>query len=92
MPKSTVNGIFGYETHAATRLFQEYIRNVHGDISIGVPDGVAGPNTLGFVEKWKQAQTGICDWGKYNAQTPSQEFTQWMKLLAKAKNYFITAQ
>jgi len=90
MPKSTVDGIFGYETHAATRLFQEYIRNVQGDVSIGVPDGVAGPNTLGFVEKWKQAQTGICDWGKYNAQTPSQEFTQWMELLAKAKNYFIT--
>lgn len=85
-----VDGIYGYTTQAAVRLFQEYIRTVRGDAAIGVPDGVAGPNTLGFVEKWKQANLGVSEWGKYSAQNPSPEFAQWMQLLSKAKSHFQT--
>ncbi len=85
----TVDGIYGYTTQAAVRLFQEYVRTVKGDASIGVPDGVAGPNTLAHVEKWKQDKTGVCEWGRTSAQNPSTEFTQWMQLLAKAKDHFL---
>ncbi|MBK9335301.1 MAG: peptidoglycan-binding protein [Lewinellaceae bacterium] len=85
----TVDGIYGYTTQAAVRLFQEYIRTVKGDASIGVPDGVAGPNTLGQVEKWKQDKVGLCEWARVSPQNPSPEFTQWMQLLAKAKEHFL---
>ncbi|MFN0015091.1 MAG: peptidoglycan-binding domain-containing protein [Saprospiraceae bacterium] len=84
-----VDGIYGYTTQAAVRLFQEYIRTVQGDASIGVPDGVAGPNTLGFVEKWKQANLGMSEWGA-SASNPSQEYKDWITLLEKAKSHFQT--
>ncbi|MEQ1744188.1 MAG: peptidoglycan-binding domain-containing protein [Saprospiraceae bacterium] len=84
-----VDGIYGYTTQAGVRLFQEYIRTVRGDASIGVPDGVAGPNTLGFVEKWKQDNLGVCEWGA-SANAPSQEYKNWIALLEKAKSHFQT--
>jgi len=88
MPKSNVDGIFGYTTQAAVRLFQEYVRSVKGDASIGVPDGIVGPNTLAHVEKWKRDNTGISDWGKASTQNPSEEFNHWIQLLGSAKGHF----
>jgi peptidoglycan hydrolase-like protein with peptidoglycan-binding domain len=89
MPYAKVDGIFGYATQAAVRLFQEYIRTVDGDATIGNPDGVAGPNTLRFVEKWKTERKGtpnfVCQWGAASPQAGSPEFNKYIGLLEKAK-------
>ncbi len=53
-PNSDLSGIFGYGTQSATRLFQEYVFSIEGDISIGTPDGIAGKNTLDHINHWKQ--------------------------------------
>ena len=92
MPKSNVDGIYGYATQAAVRLFQEYIRTVEGDEGIGVPDGVAGKGTLGYMKAWKDKKTGtpefVCEWGRASNQNPSAEYLQWLMLLGKAKSQF----
>src|SRR2546422_8899237 len=50
LPFGEIDGICGYRTHAAIRLFQEYVRTVEGDSSIGFPDGKFGPVSAGHVE------------------------------------------
>lgn len=94
MPHGKIDGIYGYATQAAVRLFQEYIRTVEGDASIGTPDGVAGPNTLSFVEKWKTTKTGtpdfVCKWAQSTSQTGSPEFNKWIGLLQQAKVAYST--
>lgn len=89
MPKSNVDGIFGYATQASVRLFQEYIRTVQGNTSIGTPDGIVGPNTLAHVERWKKENTGVCHWGKSSAETPSPAFKQWINLIENAQKHFL---
>ncbi|MBK9016948.1 MAG: peptidoglycan-binding protein [Saprospiraceae bacterium] len=92
MPKASLDGIFGYATQAGVRLFQEYIRTVEGDASIGTPDGVAGANTMRFVEKWKAEKQGkpdfVCKWGQSTAQAGSPEFNKWISLLQKAMQHY----
>ena len=41
-PKGAADGIFGYRTISAVRLFQEYVRTIEGDSAIGMADGIAG--------------------------------------------------
>ncbi len=93
MPKANIDGIFGYATQAAVRLFQEYVRTVDNDPTIGAPDGTAGPNTLNHIETWKQKKKGtaefVCEWGRANARNASQEFNQWIGLLSKAKQHYL---
>ena len=92
MPKSSVSGVFGYATQAAARLFQEYLRTVENDATIGTPDGVVGPNTLAHIEAWKAKKAGkpefVCDWAKFSSQNPSPEFSKWLGLLTSAKELF----
>ncbi len=92
LPKANIDGIFGYATQAGVRLFQEYIRTVEGDATIGTPDGVAGPNTIRFMEKWKAEKQGtpdfICKWGQASSQSGSPEFNKWISLLQKAKEQY----
>jgi len=88
LPKASMNGIYGFATESGVRLFQEYIRTVKRDPSIGVSDGVVGPNTLAFMEKWKKENNGVCDWGMVSAQNPTKEYSQWIDLLKKAKTHF----
>ncbi|HMQ61322.1 MAG TPA: peptidoglycan-binding domain-containing protein [Flavilitoribacter sp.] len=84
----TEPGFYGYVTGAAVRLFQEYIRSVEGDASIGTPDGVAGPNTLKHVERWKTA--GLkSEYASFSATNPSMEYQVWMNMLKNAKAHFI---
>ena len=93
MPRASLDGVFGYVTAAAVRLFQEYIRTVEGDSSIGTPDGVAGSNTFRLIEKWKAEKQGtsdfVCKWGQSSSQTSSEEFNKWIALLQKAKAHFL---
>lgn len=94
MPKAEPNGVFDYATQASVRLFQEYLRTVAGETSIGAPDGVVGPNTLSFVDKWKRDKTTpdafVSEWGRSDAQKPGAEFNRWMELLRRAKEFYQT--
>lgn len=93
MPRFKPDGIYGYGTQAAVRLFQEYVRSVEGDSAIGVPDGEAGPKTLTYMENWKAKKAGkpefVCEWGHASDQSPSAEYLQWIMLLGKAKAHYI---
>lgn len=92
-PRGDIDGVFGYVTHAAVRLFQEYIRTVDGDDSIGTPDGVVGRNTFRFIDKWKAERTGtpafVCKWGRSTSENGTEEFNKWIALMEKAKNHYI---
>lgn len=90
MPKAALDGVYGYGTQAAVRLFQEYLRTVEGNAAIGAPDGVVGPNTMSFVEKWKRDKEGdlMSEWGRASAQNPTAEFSRWMELLRRAKEFY----
>lgn len=94
MPKANVDGVFGYATQAAVRLFQEYLRTVEGDASIGAPDGIVGPNTLKKIEEWKQKKAGagdfICEWGRSGTRSAMPEFNRWLGMLSKAKEFYAT--
>jgi len=63
LPHGPVDGVFGYRTRAAVRLFQEYVREVEGRPEIGVPDGVVGPNTHSHLERW-QAAGQVAEWAR----------------------------
>ncbi|MBK8565732.1 MAG: peptidoglycan-binding protein [Saprospiraceae bacterium] len=94
MPNSKLNGIYDYSTQAAVRLFQEYIRTVEGDASIGTPDGVAGSTTFRFIEKWKAEKQGkpefVCEWGRSSSQAGSADFNYWLNILQEAKAFYST--
>jgi len=93
MPKGNVDGVFGYGTKAAVRLFQEYVRTVEGKSNIGIPDGVVGQNTFRFIRHWKDKKTKdapefVCDWGSASADNPSEAYAHWMSLLEKGKAHY----
>ena len=93
MPKANCDGVFGYATQAAVRLFQEYVRTIEGNADIGAPDGSVGPKTLGIIEKWKQERANtdafVSEWGRSGAQNPSPEFNRWLGLIARAKEFYL---
>ena len=90
MPKARLDGIFGYGTQAAVRLFQEYIRTVEKDPSIGAPDGIVGKGTWGKIEKWinEKGPDAKCEWAQFSPQNASDEFKDWINLLGRAKLHF----
>ena len=51
-PKGAADGILGYRTMSAVRLFQEYVRTIGRDSAIGMADGIAGKNTLTRINQW----------------------------------------
>ena len=80
LPHGQVDGVFGYRTMAAVRLFQEYMRTVGGQPELGAPDGLVGPKTRGAL---KQALDNDlqCRW-----MTTSRRSDQaWLGVLEKAK-------
>lgn len=83
-PKGPIDGIFGYRTLGAARLFQEYVRSIEGHTEIGVPDGAVGPKTYTHIDRWKAANHKA-DWVKYSPTAPSDEFKLWLGLLDKIK-------
>ncbi|MEM9916573.1 MAG: peptidoglycan-binding domain-containing protein [Bacteroidota bacterium] len=85
MPNHQPDGIFGYETLAGVRLFQEYMRTFKGKANM-MPDGLAGKNTFGAMLEWQQQNLGICEWA---AGTPTPEYTKWLKLLSDRKAHFL---
>ncbi|WP_310991988.1 peptidoglycan-binding domain-containing protein [Aequorivita marina] len=87
MPRGVIDGIFDYVTQAAARLFQEYVRTLdpQGDKTM-VPDGIVGKGTMQHINRWKN-QGKVAEWGKA-VSAPSKEYSDWIKLLKKAKVYY----
>ncbi|MEW8036549.1 MAG: peptidoglycan-binding protein [Candidatus Thiodiazotropha sp.] len=61
LPYGSVDGIFGYRTHAAVILFQEYMRSVAGLAELGTPDGLVGPKTRGALQEAMNSNLS-CRW------------------------------
>ena len=88
-PHGDINGIFGYRTISAVRLFQEYVRTIEGDGSIGWPDGVVGDKTRLHIDRWEQERKQaiwVLDSGD---QSP--EFIHWIEVLNKIKAKYLIA-
>ncbi len=51
-PKGELDGVFGYRTQSAVRLFQEYVLTVEGRPEIGDVDGIAGNRTQEHLDRW----------------------------------------
>jgi peptidoglycan hydrolase-like protein with peptidoglycan-binding domain len=88
-PFGKVDGICGYRTTSSIRLFQEYVRTVEAQTSIGFPDGKLGPNGEAHVKRWKAANKKA-DWASFSSAKPSPEYTKWMGLLGKVKQKYTT--
>lgn len=94
LPNFTIDGVFGYRTQAAARLFQEYVRTIEGGSPYlhVVPDGLVKNDTWANIETWKRQKAGrydfVCDWGKFSRQNPSADFLRWIHLLELTKAAF----
>jgi hypothetical protein len=90
-PGGKVDGICGYRTRSAMRLFQEYVRSVEKLQSI--PDGRFGPSTQKHLERWlSSGQTSewaptISSWR--SGSLPQTEYTDWLALLAAVKGKYL---
>lgn len=88
-PGARVDGICGYRTHAAIRLFQEYVRSVEGRPC--PPDGKFGPATGRELRRWLDGGLSA-DWlprlERWREGTLGEEpgeFGDWLSLLEKVK-------
>lgn len=93
LPGGKVDGICGYRTRAAMRLFQEYVRSV--EKLPCVPDGRLGPETQQHLQRW----TGnglVSEWAptieRWQAGALGQtEYTDWLSLLGKVKEKYLAS-
>jgi len=89
-PSGKDDGICGYRTVSAIRLFQEYVRTIEGDAGIGSPDGAMGPKTISHANRWK-AKNQKAEWAGVTAANPGQEYARWMSLLHEVKEKYVAA-
>jgi hypothetical protein len=89
-PSGKIDGICGYRTLSAIRLFQEYVRAVEGAEEIGSPDGRMGPKTIAHAGRWR-AKNQKAEWAVVSAANPSREYAEWMSLLRKIKEKYVAA-
>jgi len=87
MPRAAFDGVFGYVTQAAVRLFQEYVRTMEGFEDM-VPDGIVGSGTMKHVKRW-QEDSKVSEWGNFKSHNPSETYANWMQLLHDAKDHYI---
>jgi hypothetical protein len=87
-PVGEIDGVFGYRTLSAVRLFQEYVRNFEGKNDIGIPDGVAGSKTYEHMERWIKNNLRS-RWTTISPASPSPEYTNWLQLLGKVKDHYM---
>ncbi len=86
-PGGKIDGICGYRTQSAIRLFQEYVRSVENLAC--VPDGRFGPQTQMHLRRWlgphrQSAWTpAIAAWQA--GTRPPGEYNDWLALLDKVK-------
>ncbi len=89
-PSGKIDGICGYRTLSAIRLFQEYVRAVEGAAGIGSPDGRMGPKTIAHADRWR-AKNRKAEWAGVSAANPSREYAEWMSLLRKIKETYVAS-
>ncbi len=81
-PFGKADGICGYRTTSAIRLFQEYLRT-HG-LPAFAPDGKWGPKTTAQARAWQTAGT-TADWAQWSSDRPSPECVAWLSVLAQTQ-------
>ena len=86
-PFGKIDGLCGYRTSSSMRLFQEYVRSVEKDNSIGVPDGIFGRKSLAHMKRW-QDHALRADWNRTSRTNAQPEYNKWMGLLAKIKSHY----
>lgn len=85
MPNAIHDGIYGYVTQAAVRLFQEYVRTIDDPLRHATrmpaswPDGVVGKDTRYYIDEWKRLGKR-CRW---RDGTPSDDHRLWIGRLTK---------
>jgi len=90
-PGGKIDGICGYRTRAAMRLFQEYVRSIEKLPS--VPDGRFGPATQQHLQRWVSNGLAL-EWAptiaRWQAGTLGQtEYTDWLSLLGLVKAKYL---
>jgi peptidoglycan hydrolase-like protein with peptidoglycan-binding domain len=85
-PFAKLDGICGYRTTAAIRLFQEYVRTVEGEKDF-TPDGKFGPGSAARARAW-EASGAQADWTRFSAEASSVEYTAWLTLLGQIKEKY----
>ena len=89
-PGGKIDGICGYRTRSAMRLFQEYVRSVEKFDCL--PDGRFGPASQQHLRRWIDQRTAIA-WGPIIQQWQGgrlgpTEYTEWLSLLAQVKQQY----
>jgi hypothetical protein len=82
-PGGEVDGICGYRTQSAIRLFQEYVRTM--DRQDCVPDGRFGRQTQEHLQRWMNSGRPPNWAGKQG------EYEAWLALLDAAKQKYVAA-
>lgn len=83
MPQGPIDGIFGYRTHAAVILFQEYSRSIVGRAALGSPDGLVGPKTRSALLEASNNNLS-CDW----TDTNHRQDGPWLALLQSSREKY----
>lgn len=89
-PGGVADGICGYRTLSAIRLFQEYVRSIEGEASL--PDGRCGPATQRHLQRWLAGGVQP-DWAPavaaWTSGAPaSGEYADWLALLDAVKRHY----
>jgi hypothetical protein len=89
-PGGKIDGICGYRTRSAMRLFQEYVHSV--EKLACVPDGRFGPSSQQHLRRWMDNRA-VTEWAptieQWEAGTLSQtEYTKWLSLLGRVKDHY----
>lgn len=92
-PGGAADGICGYRTQSAIRLFQEYVRSVEKQECL--PDGRFGPATQRHLQRWLDGARETV-WApaiaRWSSRTPVEgEYADWLALLAATKAHYLSA-
>ncbi len=92
-PGGKADGICGYRTQSAIRLFQEYVRSVEKQDCL--PDGRFGPATQGHLKRWLDGGLQTV-WAptieQWQGGTPAAgEYADWLALLAATKAHYLAS-
>lgn len=87
-----VDGICGYRTQSAIRLFQEYVRT-YEKVADMTPDGRFGPMSQKHLKRWLDGKL-VSEWVPVMAQwqagtLPEGDYTRWLGLLERAKQRYL---
>lgn len=83
-PGGKVDGIYGYRTRSAVRLFQEYVHSIEKQPK-SLPDGRFGPETQAHLQRW------IAAGAKPDWSPRAGEYEAWLGLLNAVKQKYAQA-